>query len=154
MKIPSEKELDRIRRDYPVGTIIELIEMSDKFAPPKGTLGEIIGVDDLGDILVRWQTGSSLKVILSEDHIRKVNGVVTVCYGIRDYWRSRKEAAAYFLEGIAARQSLPHRSLPTQILKTCRRSQESSEKRERLATPNTAAESTSTSERTDTTQRR
>ena len=102
MKIPSENELDRIRREYPVGTIIELISMPDKFAPPKGTLGEIEGVDDLGDILVRWQTGSSLKVILSEDRIRKVNGAITICYGHRDYWRSRKEAADYFLEGISA----------------------------------------------------
>lgn len=102
MKIPSEKELDRIRRDYPVGTIIELIEMSDKFAPPKGTLGEIEGVDGLGDILVRWQTGSSLKVILSEDRIRKINGVITVCYGQREYWRSRKQAADYFLDGMNA----------------------------------------------------
>ena len=102
MKIPSENELDRIRREYPVGTIIELISMSDKFAPPKGTLGEIEGVDDLGDILVRWQTGSSLKVILSEDRIRKVNGAITICYGHREYWRSRKEAADYFLEGISA----------------------------------------------------
>ena len=32
MKIPSENELDRIRREYPVGTIIELISMSDKLA--------------------------------------------------------------------------------------------------------------------------
>ena len=102
MKIPSENELDRIRREYPVGTIIELIEMSDKFAPPKGTLGEIEGVDGLGDILVRWQTGSSLKVILSEDRIRKVNGAITICYGHREYWRSRKEAADYFLEGLCA----------------------------------------------------
>ena len=102
MKIPSKNELDRIRRDYPVGTIIELIEMSDKFAPPAGTLGEIEGVDDLGDILVRWQSGSNLKVILSEDRIRKVNGAITVCYGQREYWRSRKEAVDYFLEGISA----------------------------------------------------
>ena len=102
MTIPSENELDRIRRDYPVGTIIELIEMSDKFAPPKGTLGEIEGVDGLGDILVRWQTGSSLKVILSEDCIRKIDGVITVCYGQREYWRSRKQAADYFLDGMNA----------------------------------------------------
>ena len=102
MKIPSEKELERIRRDYPVGTIIELIEMSDNFAPPAGTLGEIEGVDDLGDILVRWQSVSNLKVILSEDRIRKVNGAITICYGHREYWRSRKEAADYFLEGISA----------------------------------------------------
>ena len=102
MKIPTENELDSIRREYPVGTIIELIEMSDKFAPPKGTLGEIEGVDGLGDILVRWQTGSSLKVILSEDRIRKINGVITVCYGQREYWRSRKQAADYFLDGMNA----------------------------------------------------
>ena len=102
MKIPSENELDRIRREYPVGTIIELISMPDKFAPPKGTLGEIEGVDDLGDILVRWQTGSSLKVILSEDRIRKVNGAITICYGHREYWRRRKEAADHFFEGLCA----------------------------------------------------
>ena len=102
MTIPSENELDRIRKEYPVGTIIELISMSDKFAPPKGTLGEIIGVDDLGDLEMLWSTGSSLKVILSEDRIRKVNGAITVCYGQREYWRSRKEAVDYFLEGISA----------------------------------------------------
>ena len=102
MKIPSEEELDRIRREYSVGTIIELIEMSDKFAPPKGTLGEVIGVDDVGDLEILWATGSSLKVILSEDRIRKVNGAITICYGHREYWHSRKEAADYFLEGISA----------------------------------------------------
>ena len=102
MKIPNEIELDRIRREYPVGTIIELIEMSDKFAPPVGTLGEVIGVDDVGDLEIRWSTGSGLKVILSEDRIHKVDGVITVCYGQREYWKSRKEATDYFLEGISA----------------------------------------------------
>ena len=102
MKIPSENELDRIRREYPVGTIIELISMSDKFAPPKGTLGEVTGVDDAGDLLMLWSTGSSLKVILSEDRIRKVNGAITICYGRRELWRSRKEAADFFLEGMAS----------------------------------------------------
>ena len=102
MKISNEKELERIRREYPLGVIIELIEMSDKFAPPAGKLGEVEGVDDLGDILVRWQSGSNLKVILSEDRIRKVNGAITICYGHREYWRSRKEDADYFLEGISA----------------------------------------------------
>ena len=102
MKIPSEKELERIRREYPVGTIIELIEMSDKFAPPVGTLGEVIGVDDVGDLEIRWSTGSSLKVILSEDRIRKVNGAITISNGHREYWRSRNQATDYFLERISA----------------------------------------------------
>ena len=102
MKIPSEKELDRIRREYPVGTIIEIQKMDDPQAPPVGTLGEVICVDDMGDLEMLWSTGSSLKVILSEDRIRKVNGAITICYGRREYWRSRKEAADYFLEGISA----------------------------------------------------
>ena len=102
MKIPSENELDRIRREYPVGTIIEIQKMDDPQAPPVGTLGEVIGVDDLGDLEMLWSTGSSLKVILSEDRIRKVDGVITVCYGQREYWRSRKQAADYFLDGINA----------------------------------------------------
>ena len=76
--------------------------MKDEFAPPIGTLGEVTGVDGLGDLEMRWSTGSSLKIILSEDRIRKVDGVTTVCYGKREYWRSRKEAADYFLEGISA----------------------------------------------------
>ena len=98
MTIPSENELDRIRREYPVGTIIEIQKMDDPQAPPVGTLGEVIGVDDLGDLEMLWSTGSSLKVILSEDRIRKVNGAITICYGHREYWRSRKEAADYFLK--------------------------------------------------------
>ena len=102
MKIPSENELDRIRRDYPVGTLIELLSMTDEQAPPVGTLGEVIGCDSMGDLLMRWSTGSSLKVILSEDRIRKVDGVITVCYGQREYWRSRKQAAEYFLDGMNA----------------------------------------------------
>ena len=102
MKIPSEEELDLIRREYPVGTIIEIQKMDDSQAPPVGTLGEVIGCDSMGDLLMRWSTGSTLKVILSEDRIRKVNGAITICYGHREYWRSRKEAAAYFLEGMNA----------------------------------------------------
>ena len=102
MKIPSKKELERIRREYSVGTIIELIEMRDKFAPPVGTLGEVMGIDVAGDILMRWSTGSRLKIILSEDRFRKVDGVITVCYGKREYWKSRAEAIRFFLEGVAA----------------------------------------------------
>ena len=102
MKIPSENELNRIRREYPVGTIIELLEMPDTQAPPVGTLGEVTGVDDAGDLLMRWATGSRLKIIISEDRFRKVDGIITVCYGKREYWKSRAEAIRFFLEGVAA----------------------------------------------------
>ena len=102
MKTPSEKELDRIRRDYPVGTIIEIQKMDDPQAPPVGTLGEVVGCDSMGDLLMKWSNGSSLKVILSEDRVRKVAGAITVCYGQRELWKSRKEAADFFLEGMTS----------------------------------------------------
>ena len=102
MKTSSTVSAGNTRREYPVGTIIEIQKMDDPQAPPVGTLGEVIGVDDLGDLEMLWSTGSNLKVILSEDRIRKVDGVITVCYGQREYWRSRKQAADYFLDGINA----------------------------------------------------
>ena len=35
-----------------------------------GTMGEVMGVDDAGQILVRWETGSSLSLIPSVDSFR------------------------------------------------------------------------------------
>lgn len=52
---------------FPVGTRIILIHMDDVQAPPRGTKGTVTGVDDLGDLLVDWDNGSGLKVILGED---------------------------------------------------------------------------------------
>lgn len=56
-----------LRKEYPVGTRIELLKMDDTQAPPIGTKGTIIGVDDIGSILVRWDNGSSLNLIYGED---------------------------------------------------------------------------------------
>ena len=44
--------------------------MDDPQAPPTGTMGEILGVDDAGQILVRWETGSSLSLIPGVDSFR------------------------------------------------------------------------------------
>ena len=40
---------------------------ADLQAPPRGTHGTVQGVDDLGSILVHWDTGSSLSVVYGED---------------------------------------------------------------------------------------
>ena len=52
---------------YPAGTRVKLISMNDVQAPPEGTLGTVIGVDDMCSILVKWDTGSSLSLIYGED---------------------------------------------------------------------------------------
>ena len=44
----------------------------DLQAPPVGTLGTVIGVDDTGSIMVDWDTGSGLNVVYGEDVVRKV----------------------------------------------------------------------------------
>jgi len=52
---------------------VELLGMDDPQAPPKGTMGEILGVDDAGQILVHWQTGSSLNLLPSIDSFRIIS---------------------------------------------------------------------------------
>lgn len=57
---------------YPNGTRVKLLEMEDPFAPPIGTLGTVIGVDDIGSILVSWDNGQSLNVLYVIDKIMKL----------------------------------------------------------------------------------
>ena len=59
-------------KDFPAGTRIELVAMDDFQAPPAGTRGTVEGTDDMGDLLVRWDNGCGLKVVLGVDVIRKV----------------------------------------------------------------------------------
>ena len=71
---PDRKTVERIRAQYPVGTRVRLLSMDDPQAPPIGTKGTVHGVDDAGSLLVRWDTGSGLNVILGVDVVRKIRG--------------------------------------------------------------------------------
>ena len=51
-----------LKEQYPVGTRIMLKQMDDIQAPPFGTLGTVRGVDGMANILVLWDTGSTLSV--------------------------------------------------------------------------------------------
>ena len=70
MHFPSREQIAALRERYPRGTKVELLGMDDPQAPPTGTMGEILGVDDAGQLLVRWETGSSLRLIPSVDSFR------------------------------------------------------------------------------------
>ena len=48
MRFPSRETVERVRREYPAGTRVELLRMEDVQAPPIGTLGTVLGVDDTG----------------------------------------------------------------------------------------------------------
>ena len=72
MMFPRRETVERVRREYPAGTQVELIQMDDPQAPPPGTLGTVLGVDDTGSLLMRWSNGSGLNVVYGEDIVRKV----------------------------------------------------------------------------------
>ena len=72
MRFPSKEIVEGIRREYPSGTRVELVQMDDVQAPPVGTKGTVKGVDDTGSLLMRWDNGSGLNVVYGEDIVRKV----------------------------------------------------------------------------------
>ena len=69
----SKEIIEKLKEIYPSGTRVKLIQMEDVQAPPKGILGTVYGVDDIGSILVKWDNGSTLNVIFREDIIKKIS---------------------------------------------------------------------------------
>ena len=69
---PSREIVERIRSEYPKGTRVVLVKMDDPQAPPPGTKGTVRGVDDLGSVMVAWDNGCGLNVVLDEDEIEVI----------------------------------------------------------------------------------
>ena len=70
---PSRETVERIRKLYPAGCRVELVQMDDpysKLAP--GSQGAVASVDDTGTVFVRWDCGSGLGVVYGVDHIRRL----------------------------------------------------------------------------------
>ena len=68
----SREALQALRAAFPKGTRVALVQMDDPQAPPIGTKGTVIGVDDIGSIMVAWDNGCGLSVAYGEDICRKV----------------------------------------------------------------------------------
>ena len=60
---PTRKEIEKLKKQYPEGTEIILEYMNDVQSPPAGTSGTVTDVDDIGQIHVKWDNGSSLALI-------------------------------------------------------------------------------------------
>ena len=73
MRFPTHKQVEEMRAIYPKGTRIELVKMDDVQAPPIGTKGTVLCVDDTGSIVVTWDNGSHLNVIYGVDRVRKIS---------------------------------------------------------------------------------
>ena len=72
MRMIRPEQLQQLRDEYPFGTRVELVRMDDVQAPPIGTLGTVIGVYDIGSIMVHWDNGSGLSVAWGADFCRRV----------------------------------------------------------------------------------
>lgn len=71
MKI-NEATVKRIKETYKPGMRIRLLKMDDVQALPIGTEGTVQGVDDIGSVMVSWDNGYGLNVIIGEDEIEVI----------------------------------------------------------------------------------
>ena len=69
-----------------LGKTVELISMDDIQAPPQGTRGKVVYVDDAGQIHVKWENGSSLALIPGVDKFKVVQDIRITKKGL-DYLR-------------------------------------------------------------------
>ncbi len=69
--VAGKEDVKRLRGEFPAGSRVELIWMDDPQAPPIGTTGTVVAVDDAGTIHVKWDNGSRLGIAYGVDCCRK-----------------------------------------------------------------------------------
>ncbi len=70
---PSRETVERVRKLYPVGCRVELIQMDDPYSKlTPGEQGTVTAVDDTGTVFVDWDSGSSLGIVYGVDRVRKL----------------------------------------------------------------------------------
>lgn len=71
--IYDEKKVEALKRRYPEGTRICLDSMeNDPFPIPSGSRGTVQFVDDAGQLIMKWDNGSSLSLISGEDRFHVI----------------------------------------------------------------------------------
>lgn len=68
---PTSAEIEKLRSEYPQGTRVELLFMSDPYTKlPERAKGTVCVVDDMGTIHVSWDCGSHLGIAYGVDKCR------------------------------------------------------------------------------------
>lgn len=65
------QKLENLRKRYPNGTKICLDVMEGEKQMPSGLKGEVFSVDDMGQIHVQWENGSTLALLPGVDQFHK-----------------------------------------------------------------------------------
>lgn len=70
---PSKEIITQLKEQFPKGTRVELVYMDDPYShlKPKDQ-GTVTHVDDIGNIHVNWDCGSSLSIVYGEDKCEKI----------------------------------------------------------------------------------
>ena len=70
---PSRETVEHVREQYPPGTRVELISMSDPYTKLKpGDRGTVRRVDDIATIFVAWDSCSGLGLAYGEDSVKRL----------------------------------------------------------------------------------
>jgi hypothetical protein len=72
--MPNKEEVRKAKETYLPGMRVRLVKMDDAQAPAVGAEGTVLGVDDIGSVMIAWDNGSSLSVLLGIDEIEIVEG--------------------------------------------------------------------------------
>ena len=65
--------VERMRNQYPPGTRVEVISLCNEEEHLKtGMKGTVMGVDDQPALLVNWDNGGSLSLLIGKDHFRVI----------------------------------------------------------------------------------
>ena len=62
------KKVRAVKDAYKKGTRIIMVEMDDIYNPiQQGEVGTVVGVDDIGQIMMKWDNGSRLSIVPDVD---------------------------------------------------------------------------------------
>ena len=70
----SQKQVEKIKGQYHIGTRIELIHMDDPYVPiESGMRGIINFIDDAGNLHMKWDNGRTLAIVPGEDQFKVID---------------------------------------------------------------------------------
>lgn len=69
----DRKQVMKLKERYKEGMRVRLIKMDDVQAPSPGTEGTVLGVDDVGSVLMQWDNGCGLSIVPEEDEFEVID---------------------------------------------------------------------------------
>ena len=68
-----KRQAERYNLSYLPGTRVVLLQMNDPYSPVEsGMRGTVQSVDDIGQLLMKWDNGRALALIPGEDSFRRL----------------------------------------------------------------------------------